>query len=84
MTPILRGKTAPDRRAQMQQAALIQETLVTCYSIYGHSYEALYAAAECLYIQAHRALPAWSCYIERFEVLDGYFLFIHRDPKAAQ
>lgn len=38
------------------------------------------AIAETAYIYANNALPEWAVVIERFEIIDGNYLFIHRDP----
>ena len=59
------------------------DTVKTCRSCHGYT-EAMaqHAAAECAYIKVHHALPEWSRYIERFEIIDDGFLFIHADPDA--
>ena len=41
-------------------------------------------AAEMAYIEYFDAVPEWAVYIEGFEVNDGSYLFIHRDPDAQQ
>lgn len=43
---------------------------------------ALRAAAECAYIQDHGEMPAWATVLEGFEIINGAYLFIERDPDA--
>lgn len=54
----------------------------TCVSCYGDTPAARSAAAECAYIKMHNALPAWGYVVERFEVVNGNYLFVHRDLDA--
>lgn len=50
-----------------------------CAQTYGDTAAAHYAAAECAFIQMHNALPEWGYVVERFELIEGNYLFIHRD-----
>lgn len=61
-----------------------KETLETCISAYGDNWKAYYAAAECVFIQEHRELPFWTCFIERFEVINDSFIFIHKDQSKVE
>lgn len=59
------------------------DTVRTCENCYKDKAKARLAAAETAYILANHALPEWGTVIERFEIIDGNFLFIHADPDAA-
>jgi len=60
------------------------DTIKTCESCYKDKAKARLAAAETAYILANHALPEWGTVIERFEIIDGNFLFIHPDPDRAE
>lgn len=46
--------------------------------------KAKHVAAEIAYIQYFGKVPEWAAYIEAFEVVNGNYIYIHRDPDAAQ
>lgn len=58
------------------------DTIKTCEGIYKDKASAQQAAAETAYIMANQSMPEWARFIERFEIIDGNFLFIHADPAA--
>ena len=55
------------------------DLLKTCIDIYGDTSAALYAAAECAYIQERDAMPQWGVYIESAEKVNGSYIFVHKD-----
>ena len=56
------------------------DLLKTCIEIYGDSSAALYASAECVYAQEHGGkLPNWACYIERVDIVNDSYIFVHKD-----
>lgn len=54
------------------------DTVRTCEHLYGRGATAQQAAAEHAYIYEHNALPEWGTVVERFEIVNDGYLFIHR------
>jgi len=59
------------------------DMLDNCLTIKPSLPEARQLVAEEAYIDIHGRVPEWSVFIESFEIIDGNYLFIHRDPDAA-
>lgn len=53
-----------------------REGLRDCYSDPKRN---MMAIAETAYVYENNALPEWAVVIERFEIVNGSYLFIHRD-----
>lgn len=59
------------------------DMLDNCLTIKPALADAQQLVAEEAYIFEHGAVPKWSIFIESFEIIDGSYLFIHRDPDTA-
>jgi hypothetical protein len=59
------------------------EHLKVCIDVYGDSWQAYYAAAECIYWDVHNQAPEWGCFIERVEFKKAGNVYIHKDREGA-
>lgn len=59
------------------------DMLDDCLTIKPVPADARQLVAEEAYIYEHGVVPEWSIFIEKFEIIDGSYLFIHRDPDTA-
>lgn len=61
------------------------DMMQTLIQQYGNTWQAYYAAAECMFIEEHKRLPEWACFIVDFTYIPktDAFVFVHRDPEAA-
>lgn len=59
------------------------DMLTNCLTIKPTLSEARQLVAEEAYIDIHGRVPTWAIFIEKFEVIDGSYLFVHRDPDAS-
>ena len=48
--------------------------------IKSHGKDGPQIAAETIYIYEHNRVPEWAVFIESFEIVNGNYLLIHRDP----
>lgn len=59
-----------------------QDTFASALDTYHDRKVAWQVAAEVAYILYNDCLPEWACFIEAFEIIDGSYLFIHRDRRV--
>ena len=59
------------------------DLLPLCLTIKPKLSDAQQLVAEEAFIFEHGHVPEWSIFIESFVIIDGNYLFVHRDPDTA-